>query len=262
MSSVAVKVRSSVIWGGFHVWQRNRDAFLRSWKVEFGGVLVEPFILLVAIGFGLGAYIEDFGELSYAEFLAPGLVASYAMFHATFDSTFGAYLRMESHHIYEAMLFTPIGPADIVVGEVMWSATRAVVSSTVILVVAASFGLVDSPLAILAIPCAYLIGVCIGALAMTLTATATTIGAMNNFFTLFILPMFYVSGVFFPLDRLPKGVQMLSWALPLTPAVSLVRGLVTGDTTWFMVLWALELIAVAAAALWLASWFMGRRLIK
>ena len=262
MSSVAVMVRSSVFWGGFHVWQRNRDAFLRAWKVELGGVLIEPFVLLVAIGFGLGAYIQDIDGMSYAEFLAPGLVASYAMFHATFDSTFGAYLRMESHHIYEAMLYTPIGPADIVVGEVMWCATRAVVSSTAVLVVAAGFGLVSSSLAILAIPCAYLIGVTIGSLAMILTATATTIGAMNNFFTLFIMPMFYVSGVFFPLDRLPKGVQMLSWALPLTPAASLVRGLVTGDTTWFMVLWALELIVVAAVALWLASWFMRRRLIK
>ena len=262
MSGVAVMVRSSVFWGGFHVWQRNRDAFLRAWRVELGGVLIEPFVLLVAIGFGLGAYIQDIDGMSYAEFLAPGLVASYAMFHATFDSTFGAYLRMESHHIYEAMLYTPISPADIVVGEVMWSATRAVVSSTAVLVVAAGFGLVSSPLAILAIPCAYLIGVTIGALAMILTATATTIGAMNNFFTLFIMPMFYVSGVFFPLDRLPEGVQMLSWALPLTPAASLVRGLVTGDTTWFMVLWALELIAVAAVALWLASWFMARRLIK
>jgi len=262
MSGLAVMLRSSVLWGGYHVWQRNRDAFLRGWKVEVGGVIIEPFVLLVAMGFGLGAYIEDIDDMSYAEFLAPGLVASYAMFHATFDSTYGAYLRMESHHIYEAMLYTPIGPADIVVGEVMWSATRAVVSSTAVLLVATSFGLVSSPLAILAIPCAYLIGFTIAALAMILTSTATTIGAMNNFFTLFILPMFYVSGVFFPLDRLPQGVQMFSWALPLTPAASLVRGLVTGDTTWFMVLWALELIAVAAVALWLASMFMTRRLIK
>lgn len=262
MAGVALMVRNSFIWGGFHVWQRNRDAFLRAWKVEVGGVLIEPFVLLVAIGFGLGAYIDNIGEMSYAEFLAPGLVASYAMFHATFDSTYGAYLRMESHHIYEAMLYTPISPAEIVVGEVMWSATRAVVSSTALLVVATGFGLVSSPLAILAIPCAYLIGLTIAALAMILTSTATTIGAMNNFFTLFILPMFYVSGVFFPLDRLPEGVQLLSWALPLTPSASLVRGLVTGDTTWLMVLWALELIAVATVALRLASMFMSRRLIK
>ena len=169
---------------------------------------------------------------------------------------------MDSHHIYEAMLFTPIGPTEIVVGEVMWSATRAVVSSTVVLVVAASFGLVASPLAVLAIPCAYLIGFAIASIAMILTATATTIGAMNNFFTLFVLPMFYVSGVFFPLDRLPEGVQTLSWALPLTLAAALVRGLVTGNTTWWMVLWALELRAFAAVALWLASLLMRRRLIK
>ena len=73
MSTIAVSVRSSVIWGGFRVWQRNRDAFLRAWKVEFRGILIEPFIMLVAIGFGLGAYIGEIGDMTYAEYLAPGL---------------------------------------------------------------------------------------------------------------------------------------------------------------------------------------------
>ena len=93
--------------------------------MEFGGIVVEPFVVLAAIGFGLGAYVGDIGDLSYAEYLAPGLIASYAMFHATFDSTYGAYMRMDSHHVYEAMLFTPIGPSDIVLGEAMWGATRS-----------------------------------------------------------------------------------------------------------------------------------------
>ncbi len=255
-------IQRTPIWGGFRVWQRNRDAFLRAWKVEVGGFAIEPFIMLVAIGFGLGSYIADIGEESYAEFLAPGLVASYAMFHATFDSTYGAYLRLETHHVYEAILFTPLGPEDIVVGEVMWSATRAVLSSSFVLLVAGIFGLVSSPLALLALPCAYLLGLMIASIAMILTATATTIGAMNNFFTLFILPMFYVSGIFFPLDRLPEGVQVAAWALPLTPAAALIRGLVTGDTTWWMVLWALEMLGFAAVGLTMASVFMRRRLIK
>ena len=192
--TAAHAVQSSVVWGGFRVWQRNRDAFLRAWKVEIGGIAIEPIIMFVAIGFGLGAYIQDIGELSYAEFLAPGVIASYAMFHATYDSAWGAYLRMETHHVYEAVLFTPLGPEDIVVGEVMWSATRAAVSSTAVLAVAAAFGLVSSPLAVLVIPCAYLIGVAIASISMVFTATVTTIGALTNYFTLFILPMFYVSG--------------------------------------------------------------------
>ena len=262
MASAAATIRSSFIWRGFHVWQRNRDAVIRGWKVELGGMIIEPFIVLATLGFGLGAYVGNIGDTSYAEYLAPGLIASYAMFHATLDSTYGAYLRMDSHHVYEAMLFTPVEPSDIVFGEVMWGATRAAVSGAVVLAAATSFGLVSSPLAVLAIPCAYLVGLAVASIAMILTATASTIGAMNNFFTVFIIPMFYVSGVFFPLDHLPQSVRTLSWALPLTPAAALTRGLVHGNLSWEMLLWVAELLAVAAVAIYVAAFFMRRRLIK
>ena len=262
MASVTVALQSSFIWRGFHIWQRNRDAIIRGWKVELGGMVIEPFVVLAALGFGLGAYVGNIGDTGYAEYLAPGLIASYAMFHATLDATYGAYLRMDSHHVYEAMLLTPVEPSDIVVGEAMWGATRAAVSSVVVLIAATSFGLVTSPYALLAIPCAYLVGLAFASIAMVLTATASTIGAMNNFFTVFIIPMFYVSGVFFPLDHLPQSVRALSWALPLTPAAALTRGLVDGNLSWQMLLWVAELLAVAAVALYIAAFFMRRRLIK
>ena len=255
-------IRGTLFWGGFRVWQRNRDAFLRAWKVEVGGIAIEPFIMLVAIGFGLGAYINNVDGRSYAQFLAPGIIAGYAMFHSSFDSTYGAYLRMETHNIYEAILFTPLGPANIVLGEVMWGATRAVMSSTAVLVVASVFGLVDSPWAILTIPAAYLIGLMIASIAMIMTATSTTIGAMNNFFTLFIMPMFWMSGIFFPLDKLPDFAKAAAWLLPLTPSVALVRGLVAGDISLLMLVWVAEMIAFALVGLILASLLMKRRLIK
>ena len=247
---------------GWRVWQRNFDAFVRGWKVEVGGIAIEPFIVLVSIGFGLGAYVQDIDGLRYAEFVAPGLLASYAMFHATFDSTYGAYLRMETHHVYEAILFTPLEPEDIVLGEVIWSASRSVLTGTAVLAAAAVFGLVGSPLAPLAILVAFLTGMAFAAIAMILTATVTTIGAMNNFFTLVVTPMFFFSGVFFPLDRLPEGLQMFAWALPLTPAVALTRGLLTGEPTPMMFLWVAELIAFGLVALRLSSILMRRRLVK
>ena len=250
------------LWRGFRVWQRNLDAFRHGWKVEVGGIAVEPFVVLVALGYGLGQYVEDFGGLSYAEFVAPGVIASYAMFHATYDSTFGAYLRMETHHVYEAMLFTPLEPEDIVLGEVIWCASRAALVGFAIVAVAAMFGLVGSPLAVLAVPTAFLTGWVFAAISMNITASIKTIGAMNNYFTVILTPMFFVSGSFFPLDRLPDGVQVLGWALPLTPAVALTRGLVTGDLSWQMSLWLLELVFVGLVTLKLASVLMRRRLIK
>ena len=255
-------LQDTLLWRGFRVWQRNRDAFRRAWRVELGGIAIEPFVMLVAVGFGLGVYIREIDGVGYAQFLAPGVVASYAMFHATFDNTYGAYLRMDTHHIYDAMLFTPLSPQDIVAGEVMWGATRGALSALAVLVAASAFGLITSPWAVLVVPAAYLIGLMFASIAMILTATATTIGAMNNFFTLFLLPMFYVSGVFFPLHQLPGPVQGASWALPLTPAVALTRSLATGEPSWWSLAWAGELLAFALVAFCLAALLMRRRLIK
>lgn len=255
-------MQNTVLWGGFRVWQRHRDAFLRSWRVEVGGIAVEPFLMLIALGFGLGVYVESFDGLTYAQFVVPGVLASYAMFHATFDSTYGAYLRMDTHHIYEAILFTPLGPEDIVLGEVLWGATRAAMTGVAVLMAALVFTLVESPLAVLSIPAAFLIGVAFASLAMVLTAAAKSIGTMNNFFTLFLTPMFLFSGVFFPLDRLPEGVQVLVCVLPLTPAVALVRGLVTGEISWLIGVWVLQLLGFSFVAFWVAARLMRRRLMK
>ena len=115
---------------------------------------------------------------------------------------------------------------------------------------------------ILAIPVAYLIGVMFASIAMIMTATATTIGAMNNFFTLFILPMFWLSGVFFPLERLPDSIQPFAWILPLTPSVALVRGLVLGELSMWMLVWLAQIIVYIVVARWIAGIFMRRRLIK
>ena len=256
------RLQQTWLWGGWRIWQRNRDAFVRSWRVEVGGIIIEPFIMLMAIGFGLGTYVLHIDGRSYAEFVTPGIIASYAMWHATFDATYGAYMRMTNNHLYEAYLFTPLEAGDIVVGEVLWSATRAVLSSTAVLGAAALFGWVHSPLALLSVPAAYLIGVMFACMAMVMTATAPSIGAINNFYTLFILPMFYVSGVFFPLEGLPEAIRGLAWILPLTPATALTRGLLTGELTPRMLLWLLELCAFIVVAFGLASRCLKRRLIR
>ena len=254
-------VKSTILWRGWCIWQRNRDAFLRSWKIEVSGIAIEPVIMLLGVGFGLGVYIGELGGQDYAKFLAPGVIAAYAMFHATFDSTFGAYMRMETNNVYESVLFTPLGPSDIVVGEVMWAASRGALSGTSVLVVAAVLGLISSPYAILAVPAAYLIGFAIGAIAIIFTSLASSIGALTNFFTLFIMPMFYLSGVFFPLEHLPYWVRIASWAMPLTPSVALVRGLVQGDLSWLMLVWVFELLAVGLLSLIIGCALMRRRLI-
>ena len=109
----------------FAVWSRHRDAFVKNWTTETGGMVIEPILLLVAIGYGLGQFVGEVdGGVAYAVFVAPGFIAGYAMFHSLLEAGYGAFLRMSMHRIYDNVLATPVGVADLVVGECLWGATR------------------------------------------------------------------------------------------------------------------------------------------
>ena len=251
-----------VVYGPFRVWLRNRDAFLNHWITESGGVVVEPLLILAAVGYGLGIYVPSIEGVSYIEFIAPGILASYAMFHAAFECTYAAYLRMDTHKVFDGIITSPLSVEDVILGEIIWAATRSLMTGAAVLVAMAIFGLVSSPLAILTLPMAFVVGLLFGSMAMTLTAVAPSINTLNNFFTLFVTPMFFFSGTFFPLEGLPEAVRVLAWALPLTSATHLMRGFTNGELT-ITALGALALVGVVTSVFLYASVrLMRRRLIK
>ncbi|GAI17407.1 unnamed protein product, partial [marine sediment metagenome] len=205
----------------------------------------EPVIILLAMGLGLGAYVGLVDGQRYIEFIAPGIIASYAMFSASFECTYGSFVRMEYQKTYDAIIATPLNVEDVVAGEIFWGATRSLMTGTVILVIAAVFQLVPSPWAALIPILSFLQGIMFASIAILFTSIVPAIYSFNYYFTLFITPMFFFSGVFFPLSSFPEIVQTLSWVAPLTPAVHLTRALVNGEFH-LNLLWALALIIVLA----------------
>lgn len=243
------------------VWQRNLDVFVTLWHSEAPGFVAEPVIILVTMGLGLGAYVGLVDGQDYIQFITPGIIASYAMYSATFECTYGSYVRMEYQRTYDAILATPVSANDIVAGEILWGASRAALTGTSILVVAAFFNLVDSFWAIL-IPVFCLVqGLLFSALSLIFTAYVPTLYSFNYYFTLLITPMFFFSGVFFPLTSFPQVVQNLSWIVPLTPVVYVTRQLLTGnfDITFA---WSLALVIFSVVVLSVIGLIaMRRRLI-
>jgi lipooligosaccharide transport system permease protein len=246
----------------WRVWQRNRDVFLKLWRSETPGIFAEPLMILLAMGLGLGAYVTLENSEKYIEFIAPGIVAAYAMFSASFECTYGSFIRMEYQKTYDAIITTPVNIEDVVAGEVLWGATRSLITAVVVLIVVSAFGLVSSPWALLALPLAILAGLMFGSIALFFTSIAPAVYSFNYFFTLFITPMFFFSGIFFPLDGFPEIVQKLVWIAPLTPVANLMRAVVSGqpgDGAW----WGLAIILGYTVVLFpLALYKMKRRLLK
>ncbi|MFC1911012.1 ABC transporter permease [Chloroflexota bacterium] len=247
-------------WRFVRVWQRNRDVFLRLWHSEAPGFIAEPVIVILTMGLGLGAYIGLIGGQEYIEFIVPGIIASYAMYSATFECSYGSYVRMEYQKTFDVILATPLGANDVIAGEVFWGATRSVLTGTVILAIASAFQLVHSPWAILIPVVSLMQGIVFASIALLFTSFIPAIYSFNYFFTLFITPMFFFSGVFFPLSSFPEIVQDLSWLAPLTPAVVLTRALVNGDISASLLLPFGILLGFIILFFSLALYRMKRRL--
>ena len=244
------------------VWQRNRDVFLKVWPAEVPGIFAEPLLILLAMGVGLGTYVALGQDSGYLEFIAPGIVAAYAMFSASSECTYGSFIRMKYQMTYDAIIATPLNIEDVAVGEILWGATRSLITACAVLIVVAAFGLVESPWALLGIPLAVLAGLMFSSIALFFTSLAPSVYSFNYYFTLFVTPMFFFSGVFFPLDAFPELVQRLSWISPLTSVADLMRAVVSGHPeqgAW----WGLAIIVgLTAVFLPVSLYTMRRRLLK
>jgi lipooligosaccharide transport system permease protein len=243
------------------VWKRNvlvwRRLLAPALLLNFG----EPFIYLLGLGFGLGLFIGEMAGMPYLTFLASGIVAASAMNTASFEGMYSVYTRMVPQRTYEAMLATPVDVDDILAGEMLWCATKSLVSGVAILAVAALLGAVLDWRAVFAIPVVFLIGLCFAGPAMVMSALSPNYDFFNYYFTLFITPMFILSGVFYPVAALPELLQALVQFLPLTHAVALVRPLVAGEPLTNVALHVFVLLAYALAGYYAAVVLVRRRLL-
>jgi lipooligosaccharide transport system permease protein len=245
------------------VWRRNFDVFMKTIRVNFLPSLLEPILYLLALGFGLGVFVQNIEGVPYINFIAPALVAISVMNGAFFECTYASFVRMYFQKTFDAIIATPVSVEEVIAGELVWGATRATINSTTVLAVVAAFGLISSPLFLLVPLLAFLGGLMFASIAMCFTALASNIDFFNYPSFLLITPMFLLSGTFFPISTLPLPVQTAAQIfLPLTHIVNLARGLIFGRIETILLLSILWIIIVTPIFFVLSINLMKKRLIR
>jgi lipooligosaccharide transport system permease protein len=216
----------------YRVWQRNRDSYLRFYKANLLGNLGEPLMYLFGMGIGIGGYLTLIEGVSYIEFIAPGLIMIPAMYSASFECTFGSFTRMSEQKTYDGILATPLNVGDLVIGEILWGATKSLISGSIMFIVIYLSGFMKSSVLMIVplLMLVFLVGLLFSSLAMTATSLSPSYDFFNYFFTLILAPMFFFSGTFFPLSHFPSWVKIVSDFMPLTHAVNISRNLLSNVT--------------------------------
>lgn len=247
----------------FRSWLVN---YRRTWRGSIYSSLLGPVLYLGAMGLGLGALVDKHGTarlggVSYLVFLAPGLLVAQAMQTAAAESSFPVLGSVKWRRTYQAAAATPLRPADIFHGHLLFTTMRLTMNSTVFVAVMAAFGAVRSPWVVVALGVSVLTGL---AFATPLEAFAIMQNNPNVFSMIFrfaIIPMFLFSGTFFPISQLPGWVRWVAYVTPLWHGVALSRSLALGIPDWpGTVVHLAYLFLVAAAGMVAAEYFYSRRL--
>lgn len=232
--------------------ERSLLVYRRIWRGSFLSTLVSPVLYLSAMGIALGSLVPNltaFGGVRYIVFLAPGLLAAQAMQTATQESSWPLFAGFKWNKTFEAMIGTPQGVRDIVMGHLYWLVVRVGIVTGIFLVVAFLFGAVSSATVILAWPAAILTGIAFGMPMAAWTASRKTEQTFAYVFRFVITPLFLFSGTFFPIEQLPAAIQPLAWLTPLFHGVALTRALAVGQGLDPVVLAAHALVLVGLAVL-------------
>jgi lipooligosaccharide transport system permease protein len=206
--------------------------YRHSWLLIVSG-LFEPLFYLASTRLGIGKLVGTIQfrgrPLDYVSFVAPALMASSAMNGAVYDSTMNVFHKLKYAKVYDAMLTTPMGTADIAIGEIAWALVRGLMYSTSFLVVMVAMGLADSPWIVMSVPACALIGFAFAGCGMAAT-TYMRGWSDAEFVTLTTMPMFLFSATFYPAATYSGVGRALLQVSPLYHGVELVRACTTG--TW------------------------------
>lgn len=213
-----------------HITRRNWTVYKKDFIANISPTLADPAFMILSLGLGLGGYISTVEGKSYLHYLAPGLTVATSLFTSFFEASYGFYVRMTYENIFKAMLTTPIGVREIVWGEFLWVALKGALMTFGVALVLALFGLMPNWLGLpmmaltgllVALPC--------GAMGLLASSLVRNINQFQSVYSFIIAPLYFFSGIFFPIEKMPDILQYIAKSLPLYHGVALAQSVFWGE---------------------------------
>lgn len=210
----------------FQITHRNWIVYRKDLLANISPTVADPALILVSLGLGLGSYLTNIEGRSYMQFLAPGLTVATSLFTSFFESSYGFYVRMSFENVFKAMLTTPIGVREVVFGELIWVALKGAAMAVGVAIVLALCGLMVNPWLIplvsivgclVALPC--------GAMGLLATAWVRNINQFQTVYSFLIAPLYFLSGIFFPIEKMSPAVRVVAELFPLIHGVRIAQAI-------------------------------------
>jgi len=215
------------------LWLRQLKRYVRS-KARILGSLGQPLLFLLVFSFGFGPVFQKAGEGSYFQFLTPGIIVMSIIFTALFSGIEIIWDRQFG--FLKETLVAPVSRLEIMIGRTLGGATVAIIQGVFIFIISLMVGFEISNPWLLPL---FFVFLFLTALLFTAvgTAIASLMEDMHGFqliMNFLIMPLFFLSGAFFPIENLPKAANLIIKINPLSYGVDGIRGTLIGASSFGM----------------------------
>jgi len=209
------------------LWLRQMRRYIRSGSRLLGS-LGQPILLLLALGYGIGAIYRRAGEGNYLEFLVPGIITQTVLLSAIF---WGIIILQDKRFGFLAeLLVAPVKRLKILLGSAIGGATISIIQGTMVFFISMILGFRPHNWDL--VPAAFLVLVfmsvaltCFGAGIASMVEDFQGFQGINN---LLVMPLFFLSSAIYPLNNVPRFLRIVSTINPVTYMVDALRYLLSG----------------------------------
>ncbi len=244
-----------------HVWFRNFLFFKKTFFVSIFWTVIEPLMYLGALGYGFGRYVPPIEGLSFLDFYFPGLLCSTAMMVSYFESTYPNYTKLTYQKTFSTIMLTPLTYKDILLGEILWGATKGIIGVFGVLLISSFFGLFSWSY-LLILPILFLLCLVFSAFGMIMISLAKNYDTFIFSTSGLIIPLSLISGTYFSLKDIPEFFRWLAYLFPLSHATQTVRGILYRGFDGMYLVHILVLVIYLVGLTYLADKLFKKKLIS
>jgi ABC-2 type transport system permease protein len=190
--------------------------------------LAMPLLFLVIFGAGFNRIIGSLGQgVDFVQFMYPGILAMSVLMTAIFSGLSVVWDR--EFGFLREVLVAPMSRTGIVLGKAVGGAAVALVQAAIMLVLAPFVGVSLEPLRVAAlIPLVVLVALSLSGLGILVAAWMRSQQSFQVVMQVMIFPLMFLSGVFFPVNSVPRWLEVVAKVNPVTYGVDAIRQTMLG----------------------------------
>ncbi len=239
------------------LWLRQIKRYLRS-RSRIIGSLGQPLLFLFALGFGLGPIYAKAGGGNYITFLAPGVIAMSVLFTSIFSGIEIIWDRQFG--FLKETLVAPVPRLAVMIGRTIGGATVALIQGIIVFCITflAGFHPESWSMVPVAILIMFLIAILFTAIGTAIASVLEDFQGFQLIMNFLVMPLFFLSGALFPLEGLPKAIEIITKLDPLSYGVDALRFSLIGASHFGIGLDITVLGLMTMFFLWLGSTLFAR----